>query len=184
MIHDFQSFEFTFLNERASKSKARKLFDNGLRDLLSVGTLYSLQDIHKFLFEKVFKDAGELRDENLESKLVEIEKMPQSTFDEIVDKFIKMNIANPFNKGTGIATRIWLDCMFKKERWMVVDWQEINKQDYLNAIEISDTDPTKIKQLLKKALTYDIDNRNIYMRGIDQSFSYEGIQTFKTEECK
>lgn len=177
-----EDFEFTFLNERASKSKARKLFDNGLRDLLKVGTLYSLQDIHKFLFEKVYSFAGELRDNTLESKCFEIENMPQSNFNEIVEKYIQMHHIQPFQDGNGISMRIWLDCMFKKEIWMVVDWREVNKQEYLLAMEKSSIDD--IKRILKKALTYDIDNRNVYMKGIDQSYSFEGIQCFKTEECK
>lgn len=181
---EFQPFEFTFLNEMASKSKARKLFDQGLRDLLSVGTYYALQDIHKFLFEKVFVDAGELREETLEEELIKIEKMPQSTFDEIVEKFIQMHHVQPFRKGNGISMRIWLDCMFKKELWMVVDWREINKLDYQSAIQHSLEDDTEMKRLLKKALSYDIDNRNLYMQGIDQSYLFEGIKFCKTEDCK
>lgn len=176
--------EFTYLNELASKSKARKLFDNGLRDLLKVGTLYSLQDIHKFLFEKVFIHAGELRDKTLESKLNEIENMPQSNFNQIVEKYVQMHITQPFEKGNGISMRIWLDCMFKNEIYRVVDWTKVNKEEYLFAMEKSLLDDSEIKRILKSALTFDIDNRKIYMSGIDQSYNFEGINRYKTEECK
>ena len=179
-----ENSEFTFLNELASKSKARKLFDNGLRDLLKVGTLYSLQDIHKFLFEKVFINAGELREDTLESRLNEIENMPQSNFDQIVEKYVQMHIAQPFNQGNGIRMRIWLDCMFKNEIYRVVDWTKVDKEDYLLAMENSPFDDSEIKRILKSALTFDIDNRKIYMSGIDQSYIFEGINRYKTEECK
>lgn len=177
-------FEFILLNEMASKSKARKLFDNGLRDLLKVGTLYSLQDIHKFLFEKVYPFAGELKDKDLEKTLIEIENMPQSTFDEIVEKYIQMSIISPFEKGSEVVLRIWLDCMFKHEIYRVVDWTKINKDEYFSAMKNIDVDDTELKKLLKSALTYDIDNRKIYMSGIDQSFAFEGISIYKTEDCK
>ena len=179
-----EPFEFTYLNELASKSKARKLFDNGLRDLLSVGTLYSLQDIHKFLFEKVFKDAGELRDVSLESSLREIEQMPQSNFDQIVEKYVQMYLVQPFEKGNGISMRIWLDCMFKNEIYRIVDWTKVNQEEYLFAMGNSSLDNSDIKRILKSALTFDIDNRKIYMQGIDQSYNFEGINRYKTEECK
>ena len=187
--------ELAEAEERISKKKALKLFENGLLDRLEPGTTASLKAIHKYLFNEIFDFAGELRSVNiakgnfrfaplmyLEAALANIDKMPQSTFDEIVEKYVEMNIAHPFREGNGRSTRIWLDCIFKKEIGKVVDWSKVDKEDYLLAMERSPIKDIEIKHILKNALTDDIYSREVYMKGIDHSYYYEGYNTFKTEE--
>lgn len=181
--------------ERISKKKACALFDNGMRDQLPAGTVFSLKAIHKYLFDEIYDFAGEIRNVNiskgnfrfaplmyLDVALENIEKMPQSTFDEIVKKYVEMNISHPFREGNGRSTRIWLDCILKKELGMVVDWSKVDKDDYLLAMVRSPIKDIEIKHILKAALTDEINNREVYMNGIDHSYYYEGYTTFKTEE--
>ena len=187
--------ELAEAEERISKKKALELFDNGLLDSLEAGTTASLKAIHKYLFDEIYDFAGELRTVNiakgnfrfaplmyLEAALANIDKMPQSTFDEIVEKYVEMNIAHPFREGNGRSTRIWLDQIFKKEIGKVVDWSKVDKEDYLLAMERSPIKDIEIKHILKVALTDDIHSREVYMKGIDHSYYYEGYTTFKTEE--
>ena len=187
--------ELAEAEERISKKKAVELFENGLLDRLEPGTTTSLKAIHKYLFDEIYDFAGELRTVNiakgnfrfaplmyLEVALANIDKMPQSTFDEIVEKYVEMNIAHPFREGNGRSTRIWLDCIFKKEIGRVVDWSRVDKEDYLLAMERSPIKDIEIKHILKNALTDDIHSREVYMKGIDHSYYYEGYTTFKTEE--
>ena len=181
--------------ERISKAKALELFETGLLDSFEVGTFASLQKIHKYLFGEIYAFAGEVRTVNiakgnfrfapvmyLTSALQHIDKMPQSDFDAIIEKYVEMNVAHPFREGNGRSTRIWLDCILKKELGKVVDWSKVNKEDYLLAMERSPIKDVEIKVLLKEALTDKIDDRLVYMKGIDASYHYEGYQTFKTEE--
>ena len=181
--------------ERISKKKALELFETGMLDRLEAGKFSALKAIHKYLFEEIYDFAGELRAVNLskgnfrfaplmylEAALENIDKMPQSTFDEIVEKYVEMNIAHPFREGNGRSTRIWLDLIFKVELGKVVDWSKVDKEDYLLAMERSPIRDIEIKHVLKKALTDEIDSREIYMKGIDHSYYYEGYTTFKTEE--
>lgn len=181
--------------ERISKKKALELFESGMLDSLDAGKFSSLKTIHKYLFEDIYFFAGELRDVNiskgsfrfaplmyLEAALKNIDKMPQSTFDEIVEKYVEMNIAHPFREGNGRSTRIWLDLMFKASLNKVVDWSQVDKEDYLLAMERSPIRDIEIKHILKSALTDDINSRDVYMKGIDHSYYYEGYTTFKTEE--
>ena len=186
---------FACAEERISKKKALILFDSGTLDKLEAGTISSLKEIHKYLFDEIYDFAGELRTVNiskgsfrfaplmyLEAALANIDKMPQSTFDEIVEKYVEMNIAHPFREGNGRSTRIWLDLIFKTELHKVVDWSKVDKEDYLLAMERSPIKDIEIKHILKAALTDDIDSREVYMKGIDHSYYYEGYTTFKTEE--
>ena len=181
--------------ERISKKKALELFESGMLDKLEAGRFSALKAIHKYLFDEIYNFAGELRIVNiakgnfrfaplmyLEAALTNIDKMPQSTFDEIVEKYVEMNIAHPFREGNGRVTRIWLDLIFKTELHMVVDWSKVEKDDYLLAMERSPIRDIEIKYILKAALTDDINSREVYMKGIDQSYYYEGYTTFKTEE--
>ena len=181
--------------ERISKKKALELFENGMLDQLEAGTFAALKAIHKYLFDEIYDFAGGIRKVNiskgsfrfaplmyLDAALENIEKMPQSTFDEIVEKYVEMNIAHPFREGNGRSTRIWLDCIFKKELGMVVDWSKVDKDDYLLAMERSPIKDIEIKHILKAALTDEINSREVYMKGIDHSYYYEGYTTFKTEE--
>ena len=187
--------ELNKVEEKISKEKAIKLFDEGIIDTIKAGTVTGLQQIHKFLFEDIYDFAGQTRNINiakgnfrfapvmyLEQALQNIEKMPQSTFDEIVEKYVEMNIAHPFREGNGRATRIWLDLIFKKELKMVVDWNKIDKDDYLSAMIRSPIKDIEIKHLLKRALTNKINDRDVYMKGIDASYHYEGYNTIKTSE--
>ena len=189
------SSELAEAEERISKKKAVELFENGLLDRLEPGTTASLKAIHKYLFDEIYDFAGEIRTVNiakgnfrfaplmyLEAALANIDKMPQSTFDEIVEKYVEMNIAHPFREGNGRSTRIWLDQIFKKEIGKVVDWSKVDKEDYLLAMERSPIRDIEIKHILKAALTDDIHSREVYMKGIDHSYYYEGYTTFKTEE--
>ena len=181
--------------ERISKKKAAELFENGMLDSLPAGTFATLQKIHRFLFEDIYFFAGKVRTVNLakgnfrfaplmylEAALENIDKMPQSTFDEIVEKYVEMNIAHPFREGNGRSTRIWLDHILKTEIKKVVDWSKVDKEDYLLAMERSPIKDIEIKYLLKNALTDDIHSREVYMKCIDQNYYYEGYTTFKTEE--
>ena len=181
--------------ERISKKKALQLFEQGILDQLEAGTFASLQVIHKYLFEDIYSFAGEVRNVNLskgsfrfaplmylDAALANIDKMPQSGFDEIVEKYVEMNIAHPFREGNGRSTRIWLDCILKKELGMVVDWSLVDKEDYLLAMERSPIRDIEIKHVLRQALTDRIDDREVYMKGIDHSYYYEGYTTYKVEE--
>ena len=181
--------------ERISKKKAAQLFDRKLLDTFDVGTFAGLAAIHKYLFEDIYDFAGELRTVNiakgnfrfaplmyLQAALENIDKMPQSNFDEIIEKYVEMNIAHPFREGNGRSTRIWLDHILKNEIGKVVDWSKVDKEDYLLAMERSPIKDVEIKVLLKGALTDEINSREVYMKGIDHSYYYEGYTTFKTEE--
>jgi len=181
--------------ERISKKKAVELYDSGMLDSLKPGSFAALATIHRFLFEDIYAFAGEVRQVNLakgnfrfapvmylEAALAHIEKMPQATFDQIVEKYVEMNVAHPFREGNGRSTRIWLDLIFKKELGMVVDWSLVDKEDYLLAMERSPIRDVEIKVLLKAALTDKINDREVYMKGIDHSYYYEGYTTFKTED--
>ena len=181
--------------ERISKKKAVELFETGLLDTLPAGKFVTLQAIHKCLFEDIYDFAGEIRTVNmakgnfrfaplmyLQSALENIDKMPQSNFHEIVEKYVEMNIAHPFREGNGRSTRIWLDHILKNEIGKVVDWSKVDKEDYLLAMERSPIKDVEIKVLLKGALTDEINSREVYMKGIDHSYYYEGYTTFRTEE--
>lgn len=180
--------------ERISKKKAVWLFESGTLDALPVGTFAALQEIHRHLFADLYPFAGKIRTVNLakgnfrfapllylEAALDSIDRMPQSTFDQIVEKYVEMNVAHPFREGNGRSTRIWLDLMLKRGIGQVVDWSRVGKEDYLLAMERSPIRDTEIKVLLKAALTADVSSREVYMKGIDHSYSYEGYTTFKTE---
>ena len=181
--------------ERISKKKAAQLFDNKLLDSFLAGKFDTLQAIHKYMFEDVFDFAGEIRTVNLakgnfrfapliylQAALDNIDKMPQSTFNEIIEKYVEMNIAHPFREGNGRSTRIWLDHILKNEIGKVVDWNKVDKEYYLLAMERSPIKDVEIKVLLKGALTDEINSREVYMKSIDQSYYYEGFTAFKTEE--
>ena len=181
--------------ERISKKKALELFEKGVLDNLPAGKFSTLQTIHKYLFEDIYDFAGEIRTVNiakgnfrfaplmyLEAALENIDKMPQSNFDEIVEKYVEMNIAHPFREGNGRSTRIWLDHILKNQISKVVDWRKVDKEDYLLAMERSPIKDIEIKHLLKNALTDEINSQEVYMKGIDHSYYYEGYTTFKTEE--
>ena len=189
------SAELAREEERISKKKAVELFESGSLDKLAPGRFASLQAIHKALFEDIYDFAGELRTVNLakgnfrfaplmylEAALANIDKMPQSTFDEIIEKYVEMNIAHPFREGNGRSTRLWLDQMLKAGIGQVVDWSKVDKEDYLLAMERSPIKDVEIKVLLKAALTNEINSREIFMKGIDHSYYYEGYTTFKAEE--
>ena len=185
------SSELAIVEERTSKIKALELFENGLLDTFEVGTFKGLSDIHKYLFEDIYDFAGKIRTVNiakgnfrfapvmyLNAALENIDKMPQSTFDEIVEKYVEMNIAHPFREGNGRSTRIWLDCILKRELKQVIDWDKVDKEDYLLAMERSPVKDIEIKFLLKYALTDKINDRTVYMKGIDASYYYEGYNTY------
>ena len=189
------SAELAREEERISKKKAVNLFDFAILKLLSDGTYKTLAAIHKYLFEDIYDFAGELRTVNmakgnfhfaplmyLQAALENIDKMPQSNFDEIVEIYVEMNIAHPFREGNGRSTRIWLDHILKNEIGKVVDWSKVDKEDYLLAMERSPIKDVEIKVLLKGALTDEINSREVYMKGIDHSYYYEGYTTFKAEE--
>lgn len=189
------SAELAREEERISKKKAVNLFDFAILKLLSDGTYKTLAASHKYLFEDIYDFAGEIRTVNmakgnfrfaplmyLQAALENIDKMPQSTFDEIVEKYVEMNIAHPFREGNGRSTRIWLDHILKNEIGKVVDWSKVDKEDYLLAMERSPIKDVEIKVLLKGALTDEINSREVYINGIDQSYYYEGFIAFKAEE--
>ena len=181
--------------EKITKIKAKELFEKRKLDTFEVGTFKGLAQIHKYLFEEIYDFAGKIRRENisksnfrfasvmyLEEALRKIDKMPQTNFDEIIEKYVEMNIAHPFREGNGRSMRIWLDMILKKEISKVVDWRKVKKEDYLLAIERSPIKNTEIKFLLKEALTDKIDDREVYMKGLDASYSYEGYNLFNTED--
>lgn len=189
------SVELAREEERISKKKAVELFESGRLATLEAGTTASLMAIHKALFEDIYDFAGKLRTVNiakgnfrfaplmyLDAALQNIDKMPQSTFDEIVEKYVEMNIAHPFREGNGRATRIWLDCILRKELGRVVDWSQVDKEDYLLAMERSPIKDIEIKHVLKAALTDRIDDREMFMKGVDHSYYYEDYTTFKAEQ--
>lgn len=189
------SAELAREEERISKKKAVELFESGLLNSLEAGTFSTLKTIHRYLFEDIYDFARELRKVNiskgnfrfapvmyLEVALENIDKMPQSNFDEIIEKYVEMNIAHPFREGNGRSTRIWLDSILKTEIGKVIDWSMVDKEDYLLAMERSPIRDIEIKHILKAALTDDINNRYIYMKGIDHSYYYEGYTTYKAED--
>ncbi|MGO5165261.1 MULTISPECIES: protein adenylyltransferase Fic [unclassified Candidatus Paralachnospira] len=191
------SAELAREEERISKKRAVELFENGVLDSLPAGRFSTLQEIHRHLFEDIYDFAGKLRTVNLakgnfrfaplmylEAALSNIDKMPQSNFDEIVEKYVEMNIAHPFREGNGRSTRIWLDHILKTEIGYVVDWSKVDKEDYLLAMERSPIKDVEIKVLLRAALTDEINSREIFMKGIDHSYYYEGYTTFKAEDLK
>lgn len=186
------SFELAKAQEKISKTKARALFEKRILDTFEVGKLAGLARIHQYLFEDIYDFAGKIRTVNiskgnfrfalamvLEKALEQIDKMPQSTFDEIIEKYVEMNIAHPFREGNGRSTRIWLDMILKKEIQWVVDWSCISRSDYLQAMERSPVKDVEIKLLLKNALTDKINDRDVYMKGIDASYHYEGYSVFR-----
>ena len=181
--------------ERISEQKALALYDTGLLDTFPVGTFAGLAMIHKYLFEDIYEFAGQMRTVNiakgnfrfapvmyLRPALESIDRMPQSTFDEIIEKYVEMNVAHPFREGNGRSTRIWLDSILKKELHQVIDWSRVDKEDYLLAMERSPVKDVEIKALLHSALTEKINDREVYMKGIDASYHYEGYYVFKTED--
>ena len=181
--------------ERISKRKAKELFETGYLNTLEPGTFASLQAIHKYLFEDVYYFAGEIRNVDMAKgnfrfipiayiteAIANIEKMPQSTFEEIIKKYVEMNIAHPFREGNGRSTRIWLDLILKKELNKVVDWSKIDRADYLFAMERSPIKDTEIKELIRQSLTDEVENREVYMKGIESSYLYEGYWTFRIED--
>jgi len=191
------SVELARTEERISKQKAVRLFESGQLDALEAGTFASLAEIHRWLFEDIYEFAGKVRDVNLakgnfrfapvmylQAALEHIEAMPQSTFEEIIEKYVEMNVAHPFREGNGRSTRIWLDMILKKELQQVVDWSKVDKNDYLLAMERSPIKDLEIKYLLKNALTDQIDDREIYMKGIDTSYYYEGYTIYRAEELQ
>lgn len=188
------SAELAEAEERIGKLKARELFDSGLINDVEVGTFAGLATVHKHLFGEIYDFAGELRTVNiskgnfrfasamyLRAAIDGIDKMPMTTFDEIVEKYVEMNIAHPFREGNGRATRIWLDMMLKRTLGAAVDWSRVDNSDYLAAMERSPVKDLELKTLLKSALTHDVSNREIYMKGIDASYAYEGYETYITE---
>ena len=189
------SAELARIEEKISKQKAVEMFESGYLESLEAGTFESLAKIHKYLFDEIYDFAGEVRKVNiskgnfrfdplmyLDAALQSIDKMPQSTFDEIVEKYVEMNVAHPFREGNGRSTRIWLDLMLKKEIGYVVDWSKVDKEDYLLAMERSPIKDIEIKFLLKNSLTDNVNDREIYMKGIDHSYYYEGYYVYKTQE--
>lgn len=189
--------ELALAEERISKKKAYELFEKGILDTLEVGTFSALSKIHKYLFDDIYNFAREIRTVNiakgnfrfaplmyLEVSLQNIDKMPQTTFDEIIEKYVEMNIAHPFREGNGRSTRIWLDLILKHSLKKVVDWSKVDKNDYLLAMERSPIKDLEIKHLLKEALTDDINNRVIYMKGIDASYYYEGYNIYTCDDLK
>ncbi|WP_424523148.1 protein adenylyltransferase Fic [Roseburia intestinalis] len=189
------SAELAREEERISKKRAVELFENGMLENLEAGKFQTLCEIHKYLFDDIYDFAGKIRTVNiskgnfrfaplmyLETAIKNVDKMPQNTFDEIVEKYVEMNIVHPFREGNGRSMRIWLDMMLKKQIGQVVDWSKIEKEDYLMAMERSPIKDIEIKYILNAALTDQINDREIYMKGIDHSYYYEGYVTYKTEE--
>lgn len=187
--------ELARVEEKITKKKALELFETGLLNSFNAGKFDSLAQIHKFLFDEIYYFAGEIRNINLakgnfrfaplmylKQAIEHIDNMPQSDFDEIIEKYVEMNIAHPFREGNGRSTRIWLDLILKKEINKVVDWSKVDKEDYLLAMERSPIKDIEIKCLLKQALTDDVDDRDVYMKGIDASYNYEGYFIYKTKE--
>ena len=188
--------ELAHEEERLTKKRALELYDNKILDTFDVGTFAGLKAIHGYLFQDVYDFAGQMRNVNiakgnfrfapvlyLDSALKSIDTMPQDTFDHIIEKYVEMNVAHPFREGNGRSTRIWLNAILKKELDMVIDWSQVDKEDYLFAMERSVVRDKEIKALLKAALTTKINDRQVYMKGIDASYQYEGYSTYKTEDC-
>lgn len=191
------SAELARVEEKISKTKALELFEKGLLDTFEVGTFTGLAQIHTYLFDEIYDFAGQVRKVNLakggfrfasvmylKTALENVSKMPQSNFDEIVEKYVEMNVAHPFREGNGRSTKIWLDAIFKKEIGRVVDWSKVDKEDYLLAMERSPVKDVEIKFLLKNALTNQINDREVYMKGIDASYHYEGYHIYKAEDLQ
>lgn len=189
------SAELAREEERISKKRALELFEKGLLDAMEPGTYRTLQKIHEYLFRDIYEFAGKTRTVNLakgnfrfapvmylDAALSNIEKMPQSDFDKIVEKYVEMNVAHPFREGNGRSTRIWLDLILKKELGLVIDWSQVEKEDYLMAMERSPVKDIEIKVILKAALTDKINDREVYMKGIDHSYYYEGYNIYRTED--
>lgn len=189
------SAELARAEEKISKLKAIELYESNMIEEFEVGKFVGLAKIHKFLFDEIYEFAGKVRTVNiakgnfrfapvmyLEVALKHIDDMPQSTYDEIIEKYVEMNVAHPFREGNGRSTRIWLDLILKKELKLVVDWNKVDKEDYLLAMERSPIKDVEIKVLLKNALTDQINDREVYMKGIDASYYYEGYNTFKSED--
>lgn len=189
------SAELARMEERISKKKAIEMFENGYLDNLEAGKYKTLAAIHRYLFDEIYDFAGKTRDVNiaksnfrfapvmyLQAALENIDKMPQSTYDEIIEKYVEMNVAHPFREGNGRSMRIWLDIILKKELKLVIDWSQVDKEDYLLAMERSPIKDIEIKYLLKHALTDKIYDREVYMKGIDHSYYYEGYSVYKSEE--
>lgn len=189
------SAELAREEERISKKRALELFERRLLDAMEPGTYRTLQRIHEYLFRDIYEFAGKTRTVNLakgnfrfapvmylDAALVNIETMPQSDFDEIVEKYVEMNVAHPFREGNGRSTRIWLDLILKKELGLVIDWSQVEKEDYLMAMERSPVKDIEIKVILKAALTDKINDREVYMKGIDHSYYYEGYNIYRTED--
>ena len=187
--------ELAKAEEKISKQKAKQLYDSNDINNIEVGTFLGLSEIHRYLFEDIYDFAGKIREVNiskgnfrfapvmyLEQSLEHIDKMPQSNFEEIIEKYVEINIAHPFREGNGRATRIWLDLILKKELKLVIDWNKIDKEEYLSAMERSVVKDIEIKYLIKQALTNKINDRTLFMRSIDISYFYEGYSTYKTEE--
>ena len=191
------SAELAREEERISKARALELFEKGLLDTFEVGTFRGLAQIHKYLFDGIYDFAGQVRTVNiakgnfrfapvlyLQAALENIGPMPQSTFDEIIAKYVEMNVAHPFREGNGRSTRLWLDAILKKELGQVIDWSLVDKDDYLLAMERSPIKDLEIKVLLKAALTDRINDREVYMKGVDASYHYEGYDVYKTKDIK
>lgn len=189
------STELARMDEKISKKKAVKLFENEYLNQYEVGTFQMLAAIHKYLFDEIYDFAGKIRTVNiakgnfrfasvmyLKTAIENIEKMPQTTFDEIIEKYVEMNIAHPFREGNGRSTRIWLDLILKKELNKVIDWSTVDKEDYLLAMERSPIKDIEIKYILKQALTDKVDDREVYMKGIDHSYYYEGYAVYKAQD--
>lgn len=189
------SSELANIEEKISKEKAMQLFELGLLDQMEAGTFETLSKIHKYLFDEIYDFAGQTRNVNiakgnfrfvplmyLNAALENIEKMPQSNFDEIIKKYVEMNIAHPFREGNGRSTRIWLDLILKSELGKVINWSKVDKEDYLLAMERSPIKDVEIKVLLKEALTDKINDRDVYMKGVDASYNYEGYNAYKTSD--
>ena len=189
------SAELAETEEKISKKKAAELFENGYLENLEAGTYKALAEIHRFLFGEIYEFAGKLREVNiakgnfrfapvmyLREAIGNIEKMPQSSFDEIIEKYVEMNVAHPFREGNGRSMRTWLDMMLKKETGQVIDWRKVDKDDYLLAMERSPVRDIEIRYVLRQALTDKTDDREIYMKGIDYSYYYEGYSIYRTEE--
>ena len=187
--------ELAKVEEKISKQKAKQLFDTEAINQVEIGKFAGLEYIHRYLFEDIYDFAGKVREVNiakgnfrfvstvyLKQALEHIDKMPQTTFDEIIEKYVEMNIAHPFREGNGRSTRIWLDLMLKANIKQIIDWNQVDKDEYLSAMERSVVKDIEIKHLLKQALTNKINDRNLFMKGIDASYYYEGYNEFKTEE--
>lgn len=189
------AIELAHAEERLTKKRALELYDKKILDQYEVGTFAGLQQIHGYLFQDVYEFAGKMRTVNiakgnfrfapvlyLDEALKSIDKMPQDTFEAIVEKYVEMNVAHPFCEGNGCSTRIWLDNILRREIGRVIDWSMVDKEDYLLAMERSPVRDKEIKSLLKEALTDKIDDRQVYMKGIDASYRYEGYSTYRTED--